>query len=558
MYLTLTLTNSTTLLLKELAILDSGHVRPVNITSLGSADCFVLSRNEFNTLMKTHEPGLQSTLLNSYKNKKDSKKNMNEQKKHQEGQRRISVYDEDGVVSKELSRVYLKKICTFMAESLYLNQYWKFFRHMVLQPHTIPLFGPQAKFIMRNLSTREKAVMAIMHHTKHILVGRPGDRSPEDLQFIVGVLKQKSEFVSKYCNNWTNKQWTLLAKKVKLFKAEPLCKIVEAGTDAYCAYLVLKGSARIFSPVVDPMTKRKHINYENDVFAGDLIGESALGGIGHNIQNAITITPCELLVIGVSDYKSVAELGSRPILTINEKYLFIKQLPLFENYAEYPLFCLAQALQASNIAKDVVCVKKNEECEELSFIYNGKMDIVSDLDNKSPIASLQKYDYFGESSILRKQLLDSERSSAGNGKNKKRSGGRKKDDPSKSAIQSSYHFRECFNCKAASSLEVLTLPRTYFYLIDSNKLNMMRSSYISRMKWRMIRADTVRDEMDSETKSSAALVLTESSKKSDAHLINSFSFDNPSPINTKSTFGKWWTVVLFFYVIIIIDIIYFT
>ena len=210
------------------------------------------------------------------------------------------------------------------------------------------------------------------------------------------------------------------------------------------------------------MTKQKIISYENDLYPGEVIGGSALGGINKRLLSVLSISPCQLLMIGVEDFKMAEELAGRPVLSLNDKFVFLKNVPLFRSYLDYSLYCIANAMEVQIIAKDVLVCRKNRESSMFAFVYNGKLDIMSDLEVKSPLASLQKHDYFGESSILRQKLVNG---SSGTGTGKKEKG--QKDKNLETRHKSSYHFRECFEIKTASSLEVLVLPSAYFYLVEA-------------------------------------------------------------------------------------------
>ena len=225
--------------------------------------------------------------------------------------------------------------------------------------------------------------------------------------------------------------------------------------------------------------------YECDLYPGAIIGESALGGIDKRLQTAVAITPCDFLVIDIEDYILIDEQGAVKKMSMNEKYEFLKEIPILKSYGNYDVFKLAQALKAENISKDSVLLRRAQVSPYLYFIYNGKLDIVSDIDDKSALAILQKHDYFGESSILRHSFFGATRQKS-----------QQKDHISSSA----YHFLECFDARAASSIEVLVLHASHFYLIDKQILGLMKSSYISRMKWRAERADLVHEEKCNEKK----------------------------------------------------------
>ena len=99
---------------------------------------------------------------------------------------------------------------------------------------------------------------------------------------------------------------------------------------------------------------------------------------------------------------------------------FLKKVPIFHHYEDFSVYRVACAMEPRTISKDQVVCKRGGAAETISFIYNGIVDILSDLDDTSPLAKLQQYDYFGESSVLRDIYL------AGGHHNKKHKNNRNK------------------------------------------------------------------------------------------------------------------------------------
>lgn len=354
------------------------------------------------------------------------------------------------------------------------------FREMVVFKDKISEYGHHAEQIMQHYSDRSRAVAHIIHKAKELLQKKTADRSQMDIAFIVGLLQQKNELTLKYCVGWSPKQWILLAKKVRIATLHPIAKLFEVGAAANCAYLLLKGGVRVFSPKINPITKLRSYIYELDLTCGAVIGEASFGGISTRLQTVQAITHCEFLVIQSEDFISIDEIGGMWKMSVNAKYVFLKEIPIFKHYGDYQIYRLAQVLVVSTIPKHSNVLKKGSGCENLSFIFNGRLDIVSDINDKSILASLQKYDYFGESSILRTKFSSMAIKPS-----------KKKTSKQRTLNLTNYHYFECFDVRSSSAIEVLVLPKKYFHLVDSTALKHLRLAYISRTKWRAERADAV-------------------------------------------------------------------
>jgi len=128
------------------------------------------------------------------------------------------------------------------------------------------------------------------------------------------------------------------------------------------------------------------------------------------------------------------------------------------------------------------------------------MLVSSDIDVSSPIASLQKYDYFGESSILHYFF-------GPNGSLKSKAASATDLDDSPESEQLNYHYLECCDVKAGSAVELLVLPAIHFELLNNlGSLHLIKSAFLSRMVWRMDRSDLVHIERNESSRSRTKLL----------------------------------------------------
>ena len=516
----------------EVALLDHSHVRSFNAISVNNLYCFVLSRNNFDLLMKSFSGGsLNRSLFEGlhYKDNKEGGQNA----LLRAGLRRISAFDVDNQKSAERSRKFLKALCTFMAESLWTSMYWRMYRSISIDTSLQYKFGPQAVELMRQNYDRNLAVQTIALLSKHILLRKPSERSASDLKFISGLLQQKNEFTKRFCKDWTPNQFLQLAKKVRLHSAGAMARIFEKGSVANNAFLILKGSIRLFCQTLNKVTNSKVLQYENDLAPGDIIGEAALGGVQKRLQVALTITPCEMILISTVDYKSVDELGHNASFSVNEKYQFLKNVPLFRHYEDFSIYRVACAMIPKTISKDQLVCRRGSASETINFIFNGSVDILSDLDDVSTLAKLQQYDYFGESSVLRNVYIEGGHYSKGSKKhNRQRQGlSKRRKNDEEGEKKTTFHFRECFGCKAASSLDILMLPKESFYFLDQLAIHQLKTGYIGRMKWRATRADMIKEDKDSYSEE-VALHLTEGNKVKSVE--DTFTFDSVTPLDLNA------------------------
>ena len=502
---------------EQAALSDAGSTRPFNIISVTASYFLVLSRQDYRNIpgATTFEASFLE-LLHKGRSTTDSTELSNHEM-HHSGNRRITAMDNNNVKNDDKARFFLKKMIKFMAESLWLSLYWKMYRVMLLVPAKTEEFGRHASEILKTHHDRQKCVDALIHEIKHILTKKTFERTPDDINLLVGLLHQKNRFLDQYCQGWNSSDFIMLAKKLRFAHVMPLNKIVEAGQPGSCAFLLLKGSARVYTPYSSEKNKRKILQYEEDLCPGALIGESVLGGITERLQTVQSITPCDVLIIEANDFIAIDERHGHKTINLSDKFSFLREMPLFRHLEPYELFRLSEALVAEQVPRTSLIIKKGRVSESLYFIYYGKFDVISDIDGKSTLASLQRHDYFGESLPLRNYFIDGSLNSSRRGQHNNHHkhlhhhhnhhhhqissqgnhhhGGAVDTKQSYDHLpSSSYHYLECFDGRAGSALDVLVLHKNHFNLLDYVVLKQLRLAYVSRMKWRAERADIVYEE----------------------------------------------------------------
>lgn len=210
--------------------------------------------------------------------------------------------------------------------------------------------------------------------------------------------------------------------------------------------------------------------YEEDIFAGDVFGDSALDGVRSRLATVLTLTTCDLMVVEYLDYAS-AKTGNSQTLSVEDRFQFLVKTSLFRAWASNDLYRLASVLQREDIAKGTILTKRNGIAKKFRFLMEGRVDVVTNFDQNHVITSVNRHECFGESSIL-----------------------------STMTERSRKEVVETCCMVAGTHITVLYLPETHFSLIDSNTLDAIFSSFIAKNSWRVMRIEQYRAEKYNESK----------------------------------------------------------
>ena len=494
---------------------DSEYRRPYNILSVTRVSVMCLFVDDYESVRNAATAGqkgaqakTKSILTSIEVSGKDTK--------------RVTAYDDYNV--KDISKVstYMRTLVCFITFSLYRSVYWKLYRLWLINDSLIEIYGHHAKRITNaRASDRNTAVPEIKRTVHWILESKPSDRSDHDIRLLVNLFRYMgtcSEF--GFCKGWSEKQLELLAAKVHLRCVPFLCPIFEAGSKDGLVYFLLHGCARTFLPVSEgdnaptasvgqsynglvrgfsEGTRPFTYKYKHDVQPGEFMAEQVLGGMTTKLSSVLSISNCELMVIDSSDYASIsASEGEKTVENLNEKFMFLKKCSLFEHYDDYRLSRLAQISYIKEVKKGERVVNKGTESPELCLILQGELLVLSDLDDRSTLTVLTDHDYYGESSVLRyfnpKEPATKKKEFNSNSNSKK-----------VYVNKPVYHYLECFHEVARSVMMVLVIPREHFKAIDSVAVEIMRSTYVCRIKMRQRRADLVQSDQEKNHKDRLSL-----------------------------------------------------
>lgn len=463
----------------EVALIEPNNKRTANVISMTQVSCMTLSRIEFSSLLaNVRNSLLEDSTIRSIALRK-AKKNITSTK-GQIGKRRITVMNESNDKNYLLVPGMLRKFIKSMNESLYLSIYSRFYRELILRPHKAELYGDHAKNIPIMFSSRESAVQAIMNII--LAVGRQdaNEREPADSSLLYGVLMQPNMLRDKVCRDWPSYQYRLLCRQVRVIRVKPLTKVIEAGSKGSSAYLILRGSVRVYathgisSQSMSNDGGHKGLKYEEDLFPGQIFAESALDGIKIRLISVQTVTNCDLVVLEYSDFKS-ASIENTQKESVDDRFQFLSRTALLRSWDGIELYRMATAMTQEEASKGHIIIRKGSISSKLCFLVSGKIDVVVGLgamQMNHVITTIKKGELFNESGIL--NYAQSMNNASG--------------------VERPDLFKETSFAVCGSNVVVLCLDESKYNMFDQNTLDKILSSFKEKQEWRNSRTKHLRIE----------------------------------------------------------------
>lgn len=253
-------------------------------------------------------------------------------------------------------------------------------------------------------------------------------------------------------------------------------------------------------------TGRKHFVYDQDICAGELIGEVVLEGVQFRCNTAIAVTEVELIVIEKHDFESAFKFhvlgdskGSE--VSIDSRMQFLSKCPLLSPLSTSELLVIARLMKHKSYQSDSLLMSRNCRSRHLCFVMEGEVDIsqtraqapkpltkwqkAEESDKFVPehgkfvkispnvILSLLKYSYYGESG-----LLTCWQQSLVNPNLKKR-----RDNEFDNAMEAAIMV-EKNDAFSHTPVEVLLLSEENFYLLPNVVLQRLKDECEVKVGWR--------------------------------------------------------------------------
>lgn len=471
----------------EVALIEQNNKRTANVISATQVSCMTLSRVEFSSLLSNVRNSLlENSTVRSIALRK-AKKNITSVK-GQIGKRRITVMNDANEKNYLLVPGILRKFMKSMNESLYLSIYARFYRELLLRPNKAELYGDHAKNITVMHAGREAAVQAIMTHVLTVGKQDPNDRDPLDSSFLYGVLMQPNMLRDKICKGWPSYQYRLLCRQVRVIRVKPLTKIIEAGSNGSSAYLILRGSVRVYASqtmasqgMTNEASHKNFLKYEEDLFPGQIFAESSLDGIKIRLVTVQAVTNCDLAVLEFADFSS-ASIENTQKESVDDRFQFLSRTALLRSWDGIELYRMATAMNREECSKGHVIVRKGATSNKLCFLMSGKIDVVVGLgatQRNHVITTIKKGELFNESGVLNyAQTLNN----------------------NAAAQEKPDLFTETSYAVCGSNVTVLCLDESKYNMFDQPTLDKIVSNFKEKQDWRNSRTKHFRIENKSVSK----------------------------------------------------------
>eukprot|EP01042_Synura_sphagnicola_P000055 gene55-55_t len=447
----------------EVALIDSNQKRTANVISLTSVTCMSLSRSDFEQYLWSIKSVLmqQSAMRQMVAGSRRARK---EQKQHakQNKRRRISGFDENNFPAENLIDGLLKRFMRFATESLWCSLYFRLWREMVIRKTRVDEFGETATLIVQSCHKRAEGVSMLRFRTCEVLQMDPGRRSVNDHKLIIGLLRQRNALKDRLCKSWLSYQYSDLCRRVRFLSVAPMRKIFDMDVRGSTAFLILRGSVRIFgsSNASGVSGDIRNVRYEEDLMSGEVFGEAALEGATNRTCTALAITSCDLCVIDAEDFIAIQEGGSKKA-SVEDRYKFLSLFSLFKHWEPYRLIRVAQVLQQEEYAKHAVIIKRGDTSKKVVFIRSGRVDLVDSSDGRGTVLTyVERLEYIGESGLVTAHC----------------------------AGRTNAVHKELCSFVASCKVEVFSLSEEHYLVLDANTTAKVAAIYLEKSMWRKERS----------------------------------------------------------------------
>lgn len=491
----------------EIALMTNSNKNTANVVALETVSCMSLSKADFHVLLAAIEEEMMKQNMMKGVQEEGASALQRKAMKQLTARRRITGVDLHNVRSERRIDSILMRMGKFMSESLWNSMYSRFYRMLLLnstQREKLAQFGPIVEdmipfLVANNRATGLKrlqdectevlemdlAIRATRIISRQTAVIHTGEEEVEmRAKLIMGLLQQRNTFRDRLCDKWTPAQHLECAKKVKLMRVTAMNRVYSFGDLANCVYVILRGAVRVFTQQRLTLgTKKYRRVYQEDLFSGEMFGETALEGVSTRNSLVQAITDCDVALISCDDYLMVQNSSSGSSahhsinLSVDAKYTYLSQMPILKGWEPYRLYRLASATYQSHLAPAQQVLRKGHVNADISFIMSGHMHVVTDSDEyvqgllvtngrnsvTHVITTLDPMDYYGESGCLNNLLR------------------------LKSPIV------ECCDAVTASYCDVLVLPAVQFYLLDDSlgTIHQMKTAYAYKRQWRQGRYESI-------------------------------------------------------------------
>lgn len=457
----------------EMALMSTEKLRTANCIANGKVTCMTLSSTDFHRLLRSQQEHLGGSFASKAGEYTHSGGKNDENTKTNDGHyhRRITGFDLNNRPNSTLTSGLFLGLARCMYEAMWTSMYWKLYRRLLLDPSLGAKLGPLTETVLDDVKGRHLSVNAIQDRLIECLEISPDQRSDDEVWYIYGILSTQNDFIRAHCKGWSEKQLMELARLVGFRRVSTLKPLWRVNDRCSSAYLILKGSVRMFKGVRSAHTGNFSNVYQEERVSGEIIGEAVLEGMSTRLFTAMSVTQVDFLVIQEDDYLAV-QGHVLAKLSVQERFEFLRSMSIFSKWDTYKLYAVAQVLQQKDMASRARVFQIGIPANKLAFVLTGTVDVISAVNHRNAIAQLLPGDCLGESSVL--NFFDNAKINVKKNLRKNLKG--------KAHKQNEWTEENYF--MTGVGVQILSMDPSHFGLFDLLTVKKFEDEYILRRAWR--------------------------------------------------------------------------
>ncbi|XP_070553053.1 uncharacterized protein [Ptychodera flava] len=242
---------------------------------------------------------------------------------------------------------------------------------------------------------------------KNILLTKPADRTNEDIQVVMALLRKNKTF-QEYP---TDTQLELIKCMVyQRYEARRI--ILKQGQRPFAFYIILSGTCLVNIREIDEKTGKPMVRTVREITAGDHFGEIAFMNNSTRTATVVCKDDVELLVLHAEDFNRIIR---QPLEQKRDNFIdFCKSLDLFRNWPIDKLRENRQGFTYQYFMKDAVIVENSKDSNSIVIVKTGKCKVVSKIyelkARRRPVSGGQLQSHFPLIDLRRRKEAMSPRS----------------------------------------------------------------------------------------------------------------------------------------------------
>ncbi|XP_070199907.1 cyclic nucleotide-binding domain-containing protein 2-like [Littorina saxatilis] len=232
----------------------------------------------------------------------------------------------------------------------------------------------QILYFDKTLFTRKRAACRCPEWAQNLMILKPENRKPEDVQRLKQVLMSMRSFREKY----TDDMRTKMAQVVRYTRCNKGRVVLRQGHLGHYFYFIFSGSVFIQIDVYDEKTEQTVPSTENIIRTGESFGEIALLGDGTRSASVICREPTELCQIDKATFLDIC-----PALfhqQLEEKIHFASRFELFKCWEEEQVKELCFLSQVMYIPHGRVVELDWSQAQFVYFVLKGRISMIKEFD----------------------------------------------------------------------------------------------------------------------------------------------------------------------------------